>query len=111
MSTETFHVIAGSSWPFTSDQITDVTGADVTDVSAWACEWAIEPIAGGADVLTKSTTAGTILRGSGLFSWIVSATDSSAVPVGFYKARTIITDASGNKQAFHSYLNVKPLET
>lgn len=111
MSAEIFDVVAGSSWPFTSDQIFDVTGAAVTDVSAWQCEWAVESVTGGSDVLTKSTTAGTILRGSGLFSWIVSAVESAAIPAGYYRARTVITDTSGNKQAFHSYLNVQALET
>jgi hypothetical protein len=106
MSTEPELLLKGDHWPFTLDQITDLTGAAVTDVAAWNCEWVLEG-AGGVDLLTRSTGAGTITRGAGLFSWTVPPSDQASVLPGRVRSVATVIDPSGKRQSFVTVFNVQ----
>ena len=110
MSAESYEFTRGDAWSFTLDQITDLSGAAVTDVSAWTCRWTLKPIGGGTALATASTTGGTgittISRGAGLFSWIIPKTTTAAISPDYYVADAEVTDQSGNPQTFHSVVKV-----
>lgn len=110
MSCESYEFTRGDAFPFTLDQLTDLTGAAVTDVSSWSCRWTMRDPFTNAIVAQASTTAAsgftTISRGADFFTWIIPKATTATIAPNIYPADSEVSDPSGNPQTFHSVVKV-----